>query len=240
MIEPRLRNVEKYAPPYQLNNFPPDFPFLLGKELVFHLASKGSRLEGQDWEEIFSRVINATWKPSNVGLDDVVLGSCAWGAKTVKNSKPSTAKKVRLISGRNSPSFSYDVSNVKEIDPNELGKMVLSIWNERVWAVKKNYKHVRTIVLLKSNDLLEVATFEFETTPFNSDSYTWNWNNHGNLEGRSNGAHRFTWQPHGSQFTVLEDVPLNRLALRLRKPPEINPDYYLKSINFDSTWIERL
>ena len=27
--------------------------------------------------------VGAEWKPSNVGLDDVVLDNCCWGAKTV-------------------------------------------------------------------------------------------------------------------------------------------------------------
>lgn len=81
---PRLRTVEKYKPPYPLNKFPKDFAVNLGRELVYLLASRGTaRLEGQDWEEIFARLVGAQWKPSNVGLDDIVLQQTAWGAKTV-------------------------------------------------------------------------------------------------------------------------------------------------------------
>jgi hypothetical protein len=58
------------------------------------LASKGKpELEGSEWESIFATCIGADWKPSNVGLDDVVMGNTAWGAKTVKATKPSTQKK---------------------------------------------------------------------------------------------------------------------------------------------------
>jgi hypothetical protein len=50
------------------------------------LATKGRpSLEGEEWEKIFASSIGAEWKPSNIGLDDVVLGNTAWGAKTVKN-----------------------------------------------------------------------------------------------------------------------------------------------------------
>lgn len=103
MKSPKLRTVDKSLPPFSLNKFS-DFPYKLGKELVYLLASKGKPiLEGPEWEAIFAHCIGADWKPSNVGLDDVVLGNTAWGAKTVKHKKPSSQKKVRLISGRNSP-----------------------------------------------------------------------------------------------------------------------------------------
>src|ERR1035437_10752575 len=105
---PKLRTVNKSLPPFPLNKFPKDFPYRLGRELIYLLASKGKPvLEGSDWESIFAECIGADWKPSNVGLDDVLLGNTAWGAKTVKSTSPSTQKKIRLISGRNSPVYSY-------------------------------------------------------------------------------------------------------------------------------------
>ncbi|MDE0472466.1 MAG: hypothetical protein OXH57_11045 [Ekhidna sp.] len=83
---PRLRTVDKSSPPYPLNEFNTDFPYILGREIVYLLASKGKGvLEGSEWEEIFAYCIGADWGPSNVGLDDVVLGNTAWGAKTVKS-----------------------------------------------------------------------------------------------------------------------------------------------------------
>ena len=85
---------------------------------------------GHTREQIFAECIGADWKPSNVGLDDVILENCCWGAKTVFSSsnieKQST---VRLISGRNSPTYSYGVDSVMSDDPNLIGKMVLDIWN---------------------------------------------------------------------------------------------------------------
>ena len=147
-----------------LNDFPKEFPFLLGKELIYLLASKGKpELEGSEWESIFATCIGADWKPSNVGLDDVIMGNTAWGAKTVKATKPSTQKKVRLISGRNSPNYSFGERSDQKADANLIGQLVLDIWNERVSAIREKFKHLRTIVLIKSNDLSEVVVFEFDT-----------------------------------------------------------------------------
>lgn len=82
---PKLRTVTKSVSAFPLNDCPKDFPFLLGKEIVYLLASKWKpELEGSDWETIFANCIGADWKPSNVGLDDVVMGNTACGAKTVK------------------------------------------------------------------------------------------------------------------------------------------------------------
>ena len=123
MQSPRLRSIEKYQPPYRLNEFPSEFALNLGREIVYHLAARGSaRLMGEDWEEIFARLIGARWAPSNVGLDDVVLEQCAWGCNTVKNRRPANARRVRLISGRNSTAFSFGDQQVKELDPASKGK----------------------------------------------------------------------------------------------------------------------
>lgn len=238
---PRLRTVEKYKPLYPLNNFPKDFALSLGREIVYLLASRGTpRLEGSDWEEIFARIIGAQWKPSNVGLDDIVLQQTTWGAKTVKNRCPSTVSKVRLISGRNSPIYSFGDKKISECDPNELGGKVLSIWNKRVAGVRKLYRHVRTVVLVKSDDLLELAAFEIETALHPVKDYWWQWNEQNNLEGfkKANDQHVFTWQPHGSQFTMIEQAPKKRLAIRIRKPPILDRDKVLASLKFDESWIE--
>lgn len=240
---PKLRTIEKYTPPYPINAFPQDFAINLGKEIVYLLASRGaSRLEGSDWEEIFARLIGARWKPSNVGLDDVVLQQTAWGAKTVKNKQPSTVSKVRLISGRNSPVYSFGDKQVSQCDPNDLGDKVLSIWNERVSGIRKLYQHVRTVVLVKSEDLLELAVFEFETVIYSSSDYWWQWNDRNNLEGYTKGGdvHIFTWQPHGSQFTIIEDVPKQRLAIRIRRPPTLDRKKVLAALKFDKSWVEIL
>lgn len=148
----------------------------------------------------------------------------------------------RLISGRNSPVYSFGDREVSECNPNELGEKILAIWNERVAAVRKFFKHVRTIVLVKSNDLLELAVFEFDTTIYPADQFMWKWNERNNLEGyeKPSNLHKFTWQPHGSQFTIIENVPKDRLALRIKQPPKLDSNAILKALKFNSSWIEVL
>lgn len=238
---PKLRTVDKYQPPYQLNKFPSDFALNVGKEIIYLLATRNSpRFEGSDWEESFSRAIGGRWKPSNVGLDDVLLESTAWSAKTVKHKNPATAKKVRLISGRNSPSYSYDADVIRASDPNEVGEMVLQIWNERVAAIRAKYQHLRTVVLVKSDDLLEVAVFEYDTILYDPNAYTWVFNKFKNLQGfcKEAGEHHFTWQPHGAQFTITESIPDDRLALRLKQPPQLTQAGVLEAMGFDPSWVQ--
>ncbi len=237
---PKLRTVEKAIPPFLLNEFPKDFPFILGKEIVYLLASKGKpTLEGEDWEAIFATCIGAEWKPSNVGLDDVILGNTAWGAKTVKSTNPATAKKVRLISGRNSPVYSFGETIDIHANPNAVGVSVLEIWNERVSAIREKFQNLRTVVLVKSNDLTEVVVFEFDTIRYDPELFVWEWNKNGNLIGieKSTNEHRFTWQPHGSQFTIIEEIPKKSLIIKIKQPETLDKEEILKAIGFDNSWI---
>lgn len=237
---PKLRTVEKSLPPFPLNQFSKNFPFILGKEIIYLLASKGkATLEGPEWEAIFATCIGAEWKPSNVGLDDVILGNTAWGAKTVKAKTPSKQKKVRLISGRNSPVYSYGDTIDTNADPNAVGNSILEIWNERVSAIREKFQNLRTVVLLKSNDLNEVVVFEFDTIRYDPELFAWEWNKNGNLRGieKSTSNHRFTWQPHGSQFTITEEVPKKSLVMRIKQPETLDKEKILDALGFDKSWI---
>jgi len=237
---PKLRTVNKSVSAFPLNEFPKDFPFLLGKELIYLLASKGKpELEGSEWENIFANCVGAKWSPSNVGLDDIIMGNTAWGAKTVKSANPSTQKQVRLISGRNSIVYSFGSKIDTSVDPNKPGKQVLDIWNERVSAIREKFKHLRTVVLVKSNDLSEVVVFEFETIRYDHELYKWEWNKNKNLIGidKRTKEHRFTWQPHGSQFTIIEDVPIKSLVIRIKQPKILDKEQVLKTLGFDKSWI---
>ena len=237
---PKLRTVDKFAAPFPLNSFGIDFPYLLGQEIVYLLASKGRGvLEGSEWEEIFATCIGAQWKPSNVGLDDVVLGNTAWGAKTVKAKHPSKQKKVRLISGRNSIVYSYGERIDTNDDPSVIGPLVLDIWNERVSAIRQRFKHLRTVVLVKSDDLTEVVVFEFDTIRYDAELYYWTWNKRNNLEGFSkfDDSHAFTWQPHGSQFTIIEEVPAGSLVVRIKQPPFLEKGKVLEAIGYNKSWV---
>lgn len=240
MKDPKLRTVEKIKPPYPLGKFPKEFAFLIGKEIVYKLATQPDlNLEGPEWERIFALAINAQWKPSNVGLDDIVKDVCAWGAKTVKNTNPFTAKSIRLISGRNSPVYSYDERDLGS-NPNKIGRMALEIWNKRIESLRNKFSHLRTVVLIKSSSVTEFTVFEIETVMYNFDDYEWRRNKRGNLEGHDKraGIHKFTWQPHGSQFTIIENVPETKLCFKIKKPSKLNEDSVLKSLGFNKNWIQ--
>ncbi|HZJ74795.1 MAG TPA: hypothetical protein VFC87_08320 [Perlabentimonas sp.] len=239
---PRLRTVSKSVSAYPLNKFNSDFPHILGQEIVYLLASKGrADLQGNEWEQIFALCVGADWKPSNVGLDDVVMGNTAWGAKTVKSGVKDfkNLKQVRLISGRNSPVYSYGGTIDTTANPNVIGEQVLEIWNERVSAIREKYKHLRTVVLVKSNNLSQVAVFEFDTIRYESELFDFEWNKNGNLEGYIKGTKnkQFVWQPHGSQFTIIEKVPKETLILKIKQPERLDKKKILNAIGFDKTWV---
>lgn len=239
---PKLRTVNKSIAAFPLNDFDADFPYNLGKEIVYLLASKGrADLEGSEWEQIFASCIGADWKPSNVGLDDVVLGNTAWGAKTVKSAIKDfkELKQIRLISGRNSPVYSFGGTIDISADPNIIGEQVLEIWNERVSAVREKFKNLRTVVLVKSNDLSQVAVFEFDTIRYDPGLFDFQWNTRGNLEGFEKGSKnkRFTWQPHGSQFTIHETVPEKTLIISIKQPEKLNKEKILSAIGFNKSWV---
>lgn len=240
-LAPKLKTVDKYHPDYPLGKFPPGFALALGREIVYILATRDPpSIEGPDWEQIFARCVGAAWRPSNVGLDDIQLRQMAWSAKTVKNNNPFTTRHVRLISGRNSLDYSFDVDNVHTEKPDKLGQMILGIWNERISEVRSRFTTTRTAVLIKGPDLATVSVFEEEALRFDPDEFYWEWNSNNNLEGyvRGTDVKRFTWQPHGAQFTISTTVPDNRLKLRIRKPPVIDRDAFLNAIRFDPSWIE--
>ncbi len=240
-MEPRLRTVNKVKPPYTLNHFPNSFVKKLGEEITYMRATKEAMaLEGNEWEQIFATCVGADWKPSNVGLDDVVLGNCCWGAKTVFGVNLKNKKTVRLICGRNSPIYSFGEGNITtEADPNHIGKLVLEIWNERVSAVREIFKFVRTVVLVKSMDFSQYLIFETDTVRYDPEQFYFEWNKKGNLEGFSKDTHfhKFTWQPHGSQFTIIEEIPENRLHIQLKEPEKLSKETVLSNLGFDESWI---
>lgn len=237
---PKLRTVHKTPPAYAINKFPKELPLIIGREIVYLLASKGSpTLIGSEWEEIFAKSIGADWKDSNTGLDDVRKGNTAWGAKTIKAKSPSSSKRIRLVCGRNSIVYSFGSTVDTSVDPNLPGDQVLSIWNDRVSAIRERFDHLRTIVLIKSFDLLEVVIFEFETIRYDQELFFWGWNKKKNLEGfrKSSGEHVFTWQPHGSQFTIQENVPKDATVVKIRKPENLDKEKTLKALGFDESWV---
>ena len=165
---------------------------------------------------------------------------CAWSLKTVKAPRPFAAQRARLISGRNSPDYSLGLEN-PHANPAATGSAVLSIWNARVNEAMGEHEDLRIAVLVRNIEAREFVLFEEESSRFIPADYEWSFNKRNNLEGRykATGAHRFTWQPHGSQFTIIRDVPSS--ARRFSIGPNValvDPEAILAYVNFRPEWIE--
>lgn len=234
MSVPKLRT-GGVKEPYPLGEFPKGFAHTVAGELSAAIAIGRTNIEGKDWEQIFAKAIKAEWRPSVVGLDDILAPalSAAWGAKTIKNNNPFTAHNIRLISGRNSPSYSYGISDIHAVDPSELDTKVVEIWNERVAALYQKYKTLRAVVLVKGPELKQISIFEKPTIRYNPAEYQWSWNKNKNLVARdAAGNGMFTWQPHGSQFTIHETIPDYALNIEIDAPTGITTQQILETIGF--------
>lgn len=224
--------------PYPINEIPDEIIINIGKHLVYLLCVGRNDVSGTDWGDAFAEAINGKHLDSPVGIADVVLNSMAWSMKTVKNNNPSAVKSIRLISGRCSPDYSYGITDPHK-DIQETGRAVLGIWNERINIAQDNYNPVRTSILIRSYDLLSYCLFEEENHRYRTNDYIWQANPNGNLIGKNKetGETCFTWQPHGSQFTIHTKVPSNAVKFTIKQPPVLLKKDVLENIKFDPDWI---
>lgn len=240
MEHPRLRDSKRLqtSEPYPINELPDDLVVSIGGHLVHLLYIGRKDISGADWGDAFASAIGGEHLDSPVGIADVLLGKMAWSMKTVKNARPFTASTVRLISGRCSPDYSYGITD-PHADIQRTGRAVLGIWNERINIAQDNYNPVRTSVLIRSNDLLSYCLFEEDNHRYLTSDYVWEANANGNLIGKhiATGETRFTWQPHGSQFTIHTRVPENAVKFTIKQPPLLTKEDILQAIGFDASWV---
>lgn len=171
-------------------------------------------------------------------MADVVFEGQAWSVKSVKNPNPHLCKKIRVISGRNSVDYSYGIKNVYA-DVQLTGNSVLGIWNERVNIATDTFDSLRTAILIREINKLEFTLFEVDAHKYPTNEYEWQVNKNNNFLGvdKTRRSHRFTWQPHGSQFTILYDVPASAVHFKIRRPPVLDFMKSLEQIGFDETWV---
>lgn len=240
MQRPKLRDSSKLHnhEPYPLNELPDDLVVKIGSYFVYLLYIGRKDITGTDWGDAFSDAIGGKHLDSPVGIADVVFEKMAWSMKTVKNPTPFNCKNIRLISGRCSPDYSYGITDPHD-DIQKTGRAVLGIWNERVNIAQDNYSTVRTSVLVRSNDLLSYCLFEEENHRYRTNDYYWEVNANGNLIGKSLETNEvcFTWQPHGSQFTIHTKVPENAVRFEIQQPPLLTKENILDTIHFDKSWV---
>lgn len=217
------------------------FALRLARGMVFHLLrAMGDSVSDADWAGLFVEAMETGVRNDEFGWCGICRGEAYYRTVSVWNPCPHQVKHVRLISGRNSLDYSFDIENVHTEDPNQLGEMVLGIWNARITDVRKKFATTRTVVLIKGEDLSMVSVFEEEALKYLPEEYEWEWNQRGNLEGYVKGTDikKFTWQPHGSQFTITTNVSDNRLKIRIRHPPLFDRESVLAQLKFDPSWIE--
>lgn len=195
-------------------------------------------ISGNDWGDAFADAIGGNHLDSPVRIADVVRDKNCWSMKTVKAKDPFSTEKIRLISGRCSPDYSYGITDPHE-DVQKTDNAVLNIWNERINIAADHYNRVRTVILVRSYDLLSYRLFEEETIRYRTTDYHWIVNDNGNLLGlnRDNKV-CFTWQPHGTQFTIHTEAPEKAVKFNIQKPSALQKDDVLKNIGFTDEWIK--
>ncbi|MCC8037662.1 MAG: hypothetical protein LIP02_05960 [Bacteroidales bacterium] len=243
MKQPKLRDSHRLKTHelYALNETPDWLVTKIAGGMVYLMHVGRKDLSGDDFGDIFAKAVKGEHLGSPLGIADVVLDKMAWSAKTVKNNDPFKAKTARLISGRCSPDYSYGITD-PHVDVQKTGTAVLNIWNERVNIAQDNFNRVRTIVLLRNPDLDKFVIYEEENHRFVTSNYIWEVNPNGNLIGKSkkSGEHCFTWQPHGSQFTIISKIPESSVKFEVRRPPIMTQESVLKSLHFDESWVKIL
>lgn len=240
MKQPRLRDQKKLTDEiYPINHVPREIVESIGAGIVYILHTGRRDLEGNDWGDIFAKAVGGQHLASPIGIADVVKGTMAWSMKTVKSASPFDAARTRLISGRCSPDYSFGIEDPHK-DIQKTGEAVLAIWNSRVDIAISHYARVRTSILVRGNDMREFTLFEEYLEHFNLSDYEWRENRNSNLEAFNiaNGQKQFVWQPHGSQFTILQNVPSTAVRFRIKKPEILTQEKALDNIGFDNSWVE--
>lgn len=238
--EPRLRGQsQRRKGPYPLGEFPISVAIGIGKQLVHRMAVGQVDITGDDFGNIFANAIGGQHRGKPLGIADVEWNGCAWGIKTVKHDTPFMAQKVRLISGRNSPAYSVQIDDVFK-DLQATGAAILNVWNARVNEALKEHDDLRIVGFVRNFSTLEFMLFEIEAVRFVPAEFTWELNAKRNLIARDvRGETRFTWQPHGSQFTVHQPVPKGCFRFRIvKKPGTLELEHVLKLVGYQDDWIQ--
>lgn len=237
---PRLRGSSGASlGPWPIGQIPRDKIIKLGRLLTLHLAKEQTDLSGDGFSKMLSASIDGLHTGKPVGIADMALNGTAWSVKTVKAARPFKTKKVRLISGRNSPDYSFEIENPHD-DIQRTGAAVLNIWNSRLDKTRSEHDDVRVMVLVRNMETKEFLLFEEELTRYAAADYEWSYTKGKNLQGRrkSDDKHCFTWQFHGGQFTVIRDIPGSRKHFRInRNIPIIPAEHVERLIQFQEDWI---
>lgn len=238
---PRLRGDSgANSGPWAIGKIPDKIIYKIGRMIVHSMVLGRKDIKGDDFGDMFANAIDGKHHSSPLGLVDVTLERTGWSVKTIKYNNPTGIRRARLISGRNSPDYSFGLSDPRE-NILQTGESVLSIWNSRLNAARKMHDDVRIIVLIRNMQTKEFALFEEEMTRYIPEDFEWRLNSNKNLQGhkKTDDKHCFTWQFHGGQFTVVRDIPGSMRCFKIvRDIPYLKPRELDVMINFSDDWIE--
>ncbi len=226
--------------PYPLNEFPASVIQGIAKRIV-HLKAVGhADMTGDQFSRIFADSISGMSYGKPLGVADVAWNGCCWSVKTVQSGRPFDVELVRLISGRNSPSYSADIDNPFE-DIQATGTAVLDIYNQRIAQARDEHDDLRQVTFIRDMGSQEFTIFEKIITPLATNNYEWRLNKRNNLEGYIGERHVFTWQPHGSQFTILEPVPPGATRFKIdHSVPILEMQHVLRLARFKPEWVKMI
>lgn len=224
-----------------MGQIPDSIILSIASNIVYSRAVGRKDLSGDDWGDIFAASVNGIHLKSPLGVVDIVLGHTAWSAKTVKLRNPAEASRVRLISARAAPIFSFGNQDSFS-DIQATGDQVLQIWNARIEEAMQQYPHLRTVILIRNMENFQFKVFEISTVQFDPRNYTWSLNRQRNFEGYNvqDGVHTFTWQPHGSQFTIIRQVSGSARSFEVKKPDIQDAEQFLTNLGFGEDWVKFL
>ena len=241
--KPRLRDGKKSNTnePYSVNEIPEDVIVDICGHIVFLSAVGRKDLTGDDFGDALAKAVNGKHYGSPIGIVDVSAGKLAWSVKTIKLRQPFKAKTASLISGRNSPDYSYGIENPHD-DIQKTGSAVLKIWNERINIAYSSFNPVRTMVLIRNYDLTQFVLYEEDVHQVVPSDFVWNVNKQGNFEGHDiqTNRHCFTWQPHGSQFTIKAKIPSKVFKFEVKKPVVLDEKSFLMTLKYNKDWVHIL
>jgi hypothetical protein len=233
-------NKARLTGPWPIGSFSDGVITRISRQLVHRMAVGHADITGDDFGTIFANAVEGVHRESPLGIADVVRNGYAWSVKTVKSNNPFSQSTVRLISGRNSPDYSLGIQNLHK-DLNATGKAVLAVWNARVNESLGEHDDLRVAVFVRNMSRREFVLFEEVAQRYAADDYIWTKNRQGNLEGRdkTTGNHKFTWQFHGSQFTVKRHVPGSAIKFRIKNAPTtLEMQHVLRLARYSDSWVE--
>ncbi len=250
MRQPRTRSGFQRNEPYPLNEFDFDTINALVKRIVHLLAVGHADMSGDIFSQMFADAISGQASGRPLGVADVAWNGCGWSVKTVKNNYPhkftvgngedERPKRIRLISGRNNLNYSFGIESPLA-DVQAAGNAVVEIYNHRIAQAREEHDDVRLVVLIRNMSTLEFTIFERPMVPLAVNDYQWKINKRGNLEGFCESDHLFTWQPDGSQFTIIEHIPTSATRFRIAKrPPMLQIEHVLRLARYQQDWVEIL